>query len=673
MPGVIMDHGRNGSHTNHDRDQGPNGVNGTSCSPEKFQEKGKVRAEPQQNMTPISPTIPNGLNGNLTDDSRHRNGEDGPPRDIDSHMGQLPQEIVHMTEHYMPLSTLLSRLAQKTHSDLLGTINDLTQMPTPASALNSNSSSIGATEDTSSDNVNKKLRLMNFATSSHESWTKALVITGWSRKAEDVSKLIDLRIHLEGQKSLYTDAIESMANNQRALHNFRLPNPDFKTALEVLATGKASWMPDLNYIQPPPLTAREVLRSLEKLNTLLAIRLNLNDYNRIPLQFRDFTIKSGRATFKVPGEFEIDLTIADEDPESQYWFIDFRFLFNPSSSRLNPRLRWHIENKVNEILLKDGLAGCYKYLHELILTYKINEFRRQGSNLARSIWIDSVRVEILNRPISIQYWVNRYDAMASDNKPPNIKPSKSWIILGVHSGRQIDGRSDPKSTSRLFIRWFRESKEVKDADIQFDDVNISTEKLLKSIIAKHVNHILTSMYKKLLAKPLFSRRDLELSLHASTDDPTDSELKVQLTNEHQLSVKIEPISGRFIFGPICRAYSNFESLLNDKSQDPASDGHIWIERLRSFLLTEEIHSRALSVGWTRVTNPGLNQDTLQQFVAKENLATIWFRRSGWAKDWYLAVSQSMSGEKWHLIKTLVVPSIWSPRLLTFLVSLYLPL
>lgn len=666
-----MDHGsRNGSHTNHDRDPRPNGVNGASYASEKIQDKGKARAEPQQNMTPTSPTIPNGLNGNLTDDSRHGNGENGIPRGMPSQMGQLPQEIVHMTEHYMPLSTLLSRLAQKTHSDLLSTVSDLAQMPTPTSALNGNASYLSATEDTSSDNVNKKLRLMNFATSSHEAWTKALVITGWSRKAEDVSKLIDLRIHLEGQKSLFTDAIESMANNQRALHNFRLPNPDFKTALEALTTGKASWMPDLNYIQPPPLTAKEVLRSLEKLNTLLSIRLNLYDYDSIPLQFRDFTIKSGRATFKVPGEYEIDLTIADEDPESQYWFIDFRFLFEPSSSTLNPGIRWHIENKVNGILLKDGLAGCYKYLHELILTYKINEFRRQGENLARSIWIDTLRVEILNRPISIQYWLNRYDVMTPDNKPSNIKSSKSWIILGVHSGRRKDGRPDPKATSRLFLRWFRESKEVKDADIQFDDVNISTEKLLKAVIAKHVNHILTSMYEKLLAKPLFARRDLELSLHASLDDPADSELKVQLTNEHWLSVKIEPISGRFIFGPMCRAYSNFESLLNDKSQDPASDGHIWIERLRSSLLTEEIHSRALSVGWTRVNNPGLNQDILQQFVAKETLATIWFRRPGWVKDWYLAVSQSMSGEKWHLIKTLVAPSNCSPRLLILPVPLF---
>ncbi|PBP20661.1 mediator complex subunit MED14 [Diplocarpon rosae] len=657
MPGVIMDHGsRNGSHTNHDRDQRQNGANGVSRAAEKMQDKGKPRAEPLQSMTPTSPIIPEGLNRNTTGPPRHENGANGTLRNLQTQMGQLPPEITHIADGYMPLSALLIRLAQKSHADLLGAMGDLAQMPTPAATINGSASHYSLTEDASQENVRKKLRLLNFATTTHESWTKALVITGWSRKSEEVSKLVDLRIHLEAQKLLYTEAIDSMANNKRAIHNFRLPNPDFRTALEVLTTGTASWMPDLNYIQPRPLTAKEVLRSLEKLNTLLSIRLNLDDYDSIPLQFRDFTIQSGRATFRVPGEFEIDLTIADEEPGSQYWFIDLRFLFRPSSSKMTAGIRWHLENKVNEVLLKDGLKGCYKYLHELILTYKIAEFRRQGDELARSIWIDTLKVEILNRPICIQYWIDRYSGRLLDGRPSNVKPSKSWIILGVHSGRRNDGRPDANATSRLFIRWFRESKEVMDEDIWFDDVKISTESLLKTVIAKHISHILTSMYEKLLAKPLYAKRELEISLKPSSDDPADLEINIQLTNEHRLSIKIDPVSGRFVFGPISRIYSHYEGLLNSVCQDPAADGHTAIERLRSALLTDAIQIHASSLSWYRVNNPGLTQDSLNQFVPKESLATIWFRRPGWVKDWYLAVTQSMSGEKWHLIKTAIKPT-----------------
>lgn len=390
---------------------------------------------------------------------------------------------------------------------------------------------------------------------------------------------------------------------------------------------------------------------MEKLNTLLSIRLNLDDYEKVPPQFKDFTIQSGRATFKVPGEFEIDLTIANEDPESQYWFIDFRFLFRPSSSNMNPGIRNFIEGKVNEILFSDGLFGCYKYLHELILTYKIKEFRRQGESLARSLWIDTLMVENLNRPISIQYWVDRYPSRATDGKLLNTKPSKSWIILGVHSGRRADKRPDPHATSRLFIRWFRESKEIKDADIKFDDVNISTESLLKTVIGQHIHFILNSIYEKLLAKPLYATRELEISLQTSNGDPADSELKIQLTNDYRLSMKIDPISGRFVLGPISKKNDQLEYNLNRRTQDPARDGHTYVEGLRSQLLMENLSIRALSVGWTRVAKPGISQDSMRELVGKDSLPTIWFRRSGWDHDWYLVVTQSMAGEEWHLIKT----------------------
>ncbi|KAL2065137.1 hypothetical protein VTL71DRAFT_4278 [Oculimacula yallundae] len=657
MPGVIMDHGsRNGLHTNHDREQRPNGINGTM---DKMQDKGKAK-ESHHSTAPSASTLSNGLNGKMTDNSRHGEGEVNASRTMQARVDRLPEEIAHIAENYYPLSMLISRLAQKTHADVLSTIQELGQMPVPVSAANGNASHHPVMEDSSLDNINKKLRLLNFATSSHEAWTKALVITGWSRKAEEVTRLIDVRIHLEAQKQLYTDAINVMAENKRALHNFRLPNPDLKTALEVLTTGKASWMPDLNYIIPPPLTAKEVLRSLEKLNTLLAIRLNLNDYDSIPLQFKDFTISSGRATFTVPGEFEIDLTIADEDPESQYWFIDFRFLFQPSAASLSPGIRKHLEDKVNEILHNDGLSGCYKYLHELILTYKINEFRRQALTLSRSTWIDTLRVENLNRPISIQYWLNRHSDFRNQ-KGVLTKGPRSWIILGVHSGKRKDGRPDSKATSRLFIRWFRESKEIQNVDLPFDATNISAESLLKSIISKHIDYILTSIYQNLATKPLFANRDLELSLRISQDNPTASELRIQLTSEQHVSISIDPISGRFVFGPMSRTFANFEAGLNDRFRDPANEGHTWIERLRTFLITEDIVSRALSVGWNKVNNPELRFDKVKEFAGKNNSGVIWFRRFGWVKDWYLAVVQSMSGEMWYLVKTALVPTSIDPN------------
>jgi mediator of RNA polymerase II transcription subunit 14 len=361
------------------------------------------------------------------------------------------------------------------------------------------------------------------------------------------------------------------------------------------------------------------------------------------LQFKDFTIKSGRVTFRVLGEFEIDLTIADEDPEAQFWFIDFRFMFWPSVPSLTPHVRYHIESRVNDALAKDGLAGCYKYLHETVLTHKIGEFRRQAIDLARGKWIETLKVEPLNRALSIQYWLDRYGP----------KGPRSWIILGVHSGKRKDGRPDPKATSRLLIRWFRDSKEISDVDIQFDSVNITVEALVKTVIAKHVSHILTSIHSTLREKPLFANRELALSLSTSLTEPAESELKVQLTNEQHLSIKIEPISGRFVFSPAYRLITKFQLQLNEKSQNPANDAHTYIERLRCQLLAEDIANRGLSIGWERTANPGLKPDVLQKVVPKDTLEVLWFRRRGWLEAWHIAVVLSMSGEHWLLLETYV--------------------
>jgi mediator of RNA polymerase II transcription subunit 14 len=255
MPGVIMENGRNGSHTNHDRDQRPNGVNGATYVPDKNQEKGKGKAEPQQNMTPISPTIPNGLHGSFADGPRLQNGEgDLIPQDLQERINQLPPEIAHITQGYMPLSKLLSRLAQKTHSDLSSTILELAQMPVPLSAVNGNASHITTVDDNSPENLAKKLRMLKFAQDAHTEWTKALVITGWSRRAEDVSRTIDLKIHLDNQTQFYENAVYELGEVKKGLIHARLPNPDLPTALEVLTTGKASWMPDVCF----PLTLMKI-------------------------------------------------------------------------------------------------------------------------------------------------------------------------------------------------------------------------------------------------------------------------------------------------------------------------------------------------------------------------------------------------------------------------------
>ena len=278
---------------------------------------------------------------------------------------------------------------------------------------------------------------------------------------------------------------------------------------------------------------------------------------------------------------------------------------------------------MNEILLKDGLSGCYKFLHEMILTYKISEFRRQAIDLGQAKWVETLKVESLNRALSVQYWLERFNGLGT----------KSWILLGVHSGKREDGWPDAKSTSRLFLRWFRDHKEVKYVDIAFDSVNLSTEALLKVIIARHISYILTDIFERFSALPLYATRELSLSLATSTDDPSKPELNIQLTNERHVCLKVDPISGRFVFSPSMLVLHKWEAAMNAPSRDPrdstgkkiegaADKATRILENLRYSFISDDITTRGVTLGWRRLQDPGVRRNVLFEAIPKKHVNVL---------------------------------------------------
>ena len=628
---VIMENGlRNGLPTNHDRDR---------------------ERDHSQLTNGSSRDTRNMMNG----DAAVGHSEQSPSGPGASRMNDLPDEIKHVTQGFIPLGVLVSRLAQRTHNDLEERIAALARIPVPGAppAVNGNAAHSGSLpDDVSPENLTKKTQLLNFIQETHARWVKALVIAAWSRKVEPVSKLIDLMFHITEQRGLYDANLEYMMNIKRDLTFARLPNPDLKTALQVLSTGDAPWMPDLNYIEPPRLTPKEQLQWIQNLNTLLSLRLNLDEYDKIPYHFQDYSIGAGRVTFKVPGEFEVDLTIADEDFEKQFWFVDFRFLFEPAPEDLSPGLRLYLENRVNELLGTEGLQGCYNFLHEFILTHKITEYVRQAVELSRNQWVDTLKIERLNRAMAIQYWLGRYPA----------EGPKSWIILGVHSGRTPGVPPEPSATSRLSLRWFRDNKEVKDVAISFDDATVSTEGLLKKVIGKHIEYILSTIHSKLEVKGRFVKRESSLSLTISEDDPMETSLKMQLGHNDHVTVRIAPTTGFIAMTPQTNVIFGGERKLNWQAKNPAEEGPNCLEQIRCRYVLDTMNHSGKSFGWVGCKGPVKTEEVKPILNTREGFQSMWFRRRGWSKQWYLMMSLSLGGDRWWLIEVygkLTPPSLYS--------------
>lgn len=605
----MMENGvQNGVATNHDRNS--NGV---------FASQAAASAQP------TGAAMANGAN----------TGTSNPWR-----MNDLPDEILHISDGFIPVADILSKLAQKTHNQLQIKILELAKMPLPSAVTNGNSAHPdGQLDDRSTENLAKKSTLLEFVQDTHAKFVKALVIAAWSRNAATVSKLIDVMSFMTLKLGFYEAALEKLINMKRDLTYARIPCPDLQTALQVLSAGEASWMPDFGYIAPPPLSARDQMKWMNELNTLLSIRLNVEDHDKIPYYFRNYNIESGRVTFRVEGEFEVDLTIADDDFEKQYWFIDFRFLFTPAPTGLTDVVRFEIEALVNGALQNDGLQGCYNVLHEFVLTHKITEYVRQAFEMARGLWSDTLKVERLNRAMSIQYWTNRLSS-----EGPN-----SWIILGVHSGKVPGVVPHPKHKSHLTLRWFRDGKEVKDADIPIDDVEISTEALLRRVIARHTEHILSGLHGKLRNKARYLKRESSLGLTVSLDDPAESALKMQLTRNELLTLRIVPMTGLCSMAPQTAIVGEYEALLN-KTKNIVEEGINPLEKLRCRCIVSEIMRRGISTGWTGVKGPVRPDDVKPLLQTKDAFQSAWFQRRGWPSQWYLMLSLSGSGDRWWLVE-----------------------
>lgn len=626
----------NGSQTNHEREKNPKGVsNGNRQGGDNSAGRSEPQAASIQRMT---------LTGN-TDNSLYHDGTvdrlsgvEEVPRDIN----QLPPELLHVSAGYLSFSTLLRRMCERSHNEIERAIVELARMPMPMSAINGNAAHLPSGNDDSQENVEKKVKLLKVARDLHSRWVKALMLHKWARKAETVSKVIDLRVHLLNQTRRYHNSFEALANTKRDLGFMRVRNPDLKTAAEVLSTGNCSWMPDLGYIEPPPLTAREILQTLKNLNTLLSIRINLHEYEKLPFYFRSYSIKSGRVTFRVPGEFELDLTIADENPEAQFYFIDFRLLFAPRLSHIPEALLFHLENRVNFILAQDDpFTNCYKFLHEVVLTHKIAEIKKQAYHLNAGKWFGTLEIEPLQRALCIQYWHGRHTV---------VKGPKSWIIIGVYSGKRKDRKVDAKATPRIGLRWFRDAKEVKDVIIPLDLDHISTESLLKSVIAMHVDYILTSTYAQLSDVPLYKDRDMAIELSISPTEPIESILKLQVTYRDTISVVIEPITGAISLGPASAAYLNYEAHLNRKMVDPAKDMAGLLMELRPTLVAQDLMRKCISTGWENAGNPGLKMDDIRSVFRKQTQKAYWLRKPEWRSQWYVVVGTSPRGEEWRLVE-----------------------
>jgi mediator of RNA polymerase II transcription subunit 14 len=356
----------------------------------------------------------------------------------------------------------------------------------------------------------------------------------------------------------------------------------------------------------------------------------------VPSPLRNYRVHDGRVTFTIPGEFELDLSVAEESKDSQFFFVDIRFLFSPSSPIPKGRIFNQLDGKINEVLRGDGLMGCFHFLHGLVLTNKINILFRQATELARGLWANALHIELLHRTLVVQYW-------------PQRSGPKSWLEIGVKSGHRTDGSSDPKSIISLVgFRWIRDGQQVSSDPIKFDSNDLSMERILRSVIALHASNLLSTAFSTLKKHFLFSNHTLSLQAQLSSTEPGDCRLDVQLTASRSLRVSIEPMSGSIT---LCGVPNMLERLDVDRTVYKSAIEEILsrVSRLRCLTAVNEIESATRALGLEPVSQRVLGVDPRKLFPPGV-MRTALFTHRLWNRHWVAAATSSMDGDRWWLIQ-----------------------
>lgn len=165
------------------------------------------------------------------------------PSNMVESMQELPEEIIHITENFHPLGTLIARQTQQCFSSLNDTINELAkiQIQPQSNGIANGVPALGG--DTSRENKKKKKLMLEFASDFRAKFVKLLVVSNWSKDATQASRLIDLHNWENAQLHAAFDAAEMLGRTLADFRSFKIPNADLETALAVLSKADVPWIP----------------------------------------------------------------------------------------------------------------------------------------------------------------------------------------------------------------------------------------------------------------------------------------------------------------------------------------------------------------------------------------------------------------------------------------------
>ena len=352
---------------------------------------------------------------------------------------------------------------------------------------------------------------------------------------------------------------------------------------------------------------------------------------------KSWQVASGRATFAVPGSFELDVSALSEDQSSPWFFVDLRLLFTPAPELpTNSRFFAELDRQLNMSLGQVGLSGTFDTVLNYVLTHKIAVLREQAVQLQRDEWAGCIRVEQIHRAFVVQYW-------------PSLPGKKSWLEVNLARGEPRTGRpGQDRGLPRLIARWFREGVEIKDAALGFGWTNLDLEDMLRTVTSLHVHHLFETARRAL--GPHQGMAGFRWQMRLCARNPSRSALAASLGHAtNRTRVTVESKSGKFVLHPTTNVSRATEYALNTNKDARADVGGRILSVLCSALQTQ-MRTAACKLRWILIGQKVRLEDLREATCIPGVRRYSMYQPEHWPCQWGVALLIGAHGVAWYIVE-----------------------
>ncbi|KAJ3330491.1 Mediator of RNA polymerase II transcription subunit 14 [Blyttiomyces sp. JEL0837] len=328
----------------------------------------------------------------------------------------------------------------------------------------------------------RKKSILAYTTSTRQTFLKLLVLVRWSKSARMIQDVQNIMAVLDGQDSCFSVAADALVNIHNEMKGARDPNYDMLTAAEILVSENYARLPTIikkSTIPPPPLTPVEIDDTLSRVESIMRIRLLVDEV--VPAPFRkSMVFEKGCVTFRVDSEFEVTLSLDGNFPNLPWKVVEVKLLVkanNPEyeamlgvmayqADQLKISTQQIIAQKPPEVtppvnpqtnqkpdqqpppppapLEKQyALVTLYTHLHRFCLSYRLRMMHTIALHLSRTRWKDQISVEVRQSDppvLAICFWTGGSNvnlSLQGITGMPLLEPRRRYVmeILINLSGR----------------------------------------------------------------------------------------------------------------------------------------------------------------------------------------------------------------------------------------------